>query len=74
MNILDEIDMRAALEKKQDADANMKNTVYSQHIGTLLGGRATLVLTFDAEPRFTRDEWDELNVAVKTFVYGKVKV
>ena len=58
-SLLSLIDMQDLNRVKFKALETMTHQVYSQHIGKILGGRVTVIVDFDAEPRLTRKEWEE---------------
>ena len=58
-DLLDMIEHAKCLKEKAEASAQCIDTVYSQHLGEIYGGKATLIITFDDEPRMTRRQWEE---------------
>jgi len=54
----DGMDTVAIAEVRTKAATTNTHQVFSQHMGYILGGKATLIVTFDDEPRLTLKDHD----------------
>ena len=59
--IVDLINAGEAMEKRTKALQNKEHTVHSKHVGYLFGGKVTIIVTYDDEPRMTNKEWEQLH-------------
>ena len=71
--LVNSVNISAAVDVRRKAMETMTDQVYSQHIGTLLGGKCTLIVTFDGEPKMTAKQWEDNKAQAKEGILEYLK-